>query len=302
MTNEEKHEQIIDYINPTYCALQNRFDFDHSSLYVGYQSPSKQIKNCSVIKPLHIIKYVISGKGYLKIGDRTFVVSAGDVFSLPKSVLISYYSDQDDPFSYYYIGVDGINIEKTLKQCGLSTETPVRRYDSPEVGDLFGSIYSKLKIYSFSDNLAAISDFYKLLSAMSGFADGNAVPLRRNDENYVNYAIHYIKENYAYDVSITEIADWLGIGRSYFSVLFHRETGATPQEYLLRFRINQACKLLALGMSVTEAGLHCGFNSPTNFSVQFKKIMSVTPREYLARSRERDKEEASATALTKNED
>ena len=49
-------------------------------------------------------------------------------------------------------------------------------------------------------------------------------------------------------------------------------------------------------MSVTEAGSHCGFNSPTNFSVPFKKFMLVTPREYLVLSRERDKEEASVAA------
>lgn len=304
MQNEEKHEQIVDYVNPTYCTLQNRFDFDHSSLYVGYQSPTKQLKYYGVTKPLNIIKYVISGKGYLKIGGRTFLVSAGDVFMLPKNTLISYYADQDDPFSYYYVGVDGINVEKTLEQCGLSAETPVRRYASPEIGELFKVIFSKLKTYSFADNLSAISDFYKLLSVMSAFDPDNTVALGRNDVNYVNYAIHYIKENYAYNVSVSEIADRLGIGRSYFSVLFHRETGAPPQEYLLRFRISQACKLIALGMSVTEAGLHCGFNSPTNFSVQFKKVMSVTPREYLLRSRERDKEEASAASPPpgKNED
>lgn len=290
---EEKPEQIIDYVNPTYCTLQSRFDFDHSSLYVGYQSASKLIKNYSVIKPLYIIKYVISGKGYLKIGGRTYRVTAGDVFILPKNVLLSYYSDPDDPFAYYYIGVDGINIGKTLAQCGLSEETPVRRYNSG-IGDIFASVCSKLKTYSFADNLSAISDFYRLLSVMSEFDSDNAVALHRNDVNYVNYAIHYIKENYAYNVSVSEIADRLGIGRSYFSALFHRETGASPQEYLLRFRVSQACKLIALGMSVTEAGSHCGFNSPTNFSVQFKKIMFVTPREYLLRSRERDKEEASA--------
>ncbi len=289
-------DQIVDYVNPTYCSLQSLFDFDNSSLYIGYQSASKLIKNISVIKPLYIIKYVISGKGYLKIGGRTYRVTAGDVFMLPKNVLISYYSDPDDPFAYYYIGVDGMNIEKTLARCGLSEDTPVRRYQSPEVGKAFERICMKLKTYAFTDNLAAISDFYGLLSVMSEYDRDNTVALRRNDVNYVNYAIHYIKENYAYNVSVSEIAERLGIGRSYFSALFRRETGASPQEYLLRFRISQACKLIALGMSVTEAGSHCGFNSPTNFSVQFKKFMLVTPREYLVRSRERDKEEASVAA------
>ena len=297
MKQEMKTDQVIDYINPTFCSLQSRFDFDNSSLYVGYQSASSLLINRGVIKPLYIIKYVISGKGCLEVGNRTYHVCAGDVFILPKNVFVSYYSDKTDPFSYYYVGVDGINIGKTLALCGLSESSPVRRYDE-RVGNLFKSIYDKFESYSLTSNLEAFSDFYKMLAIMSEIDAANMKPLHRNDVNYVNYAINYIKENYAYNVSVSEIAERLGIGRSYFSALFHRETGNSPQDYLLRFRISQSCKLISLGMSVTEAALHCGFNSPTNFSIQFKKIMSVTPRTYLTRARERDKEEAEAAEPT----
>lgn len=267
-----------DYVNLTFCTLQNALDFDLSSLYSGYQSATTAVRHFNVIRPLNVVKYIISGKGYLILSGRTYAVTAGDVFIIPQNVPTTYYADEKDPFSYYYFGIDGLNAAKTLESCGLSLSSPVRRYSDEKIESYFKEIYESLNTYALTDNLKAVSTFFTLLAAMSQFDPKNAVAQQRRDINYVNAAINRIKENYAYDMSVTELAADLGISRTYFSAVFKRETGMSPQEYLLRFRITQACQLISLNTSVAEAGTHCGFNSPANFCVQFKKIMGVSPR------------------------
>ena len=269
-----------DYINLTFCTLQNILDFDLSSLYSGYQSATTAIKNFNVIRSLNVVKYIISGKGYVKLNGKTYPVSAGDVFIIPQNVPTTYCADEKDPFSYYYFGIDGLNAAKTLEACGLGASSPVRRYPDKKIGEYFKELYESLNTYALTDNLKAISTFFTLLAAMSQFDPKNTVAQQRRDINYVNAAINRIKENYAYDMSVTELAADLGISRTYFSAVFKRETGMSPQEYLLRFRITQACQLITLNTSVADAGTHCGFNSPANFCVQFKKIMGVSPRAY----------------------
>ena len=156
-----------DYVNLTFCTLQNILDFDLSSLYSGYQSATTAIKNFNVIRSLNVVKYIISGKGYVKLNGKTYPVSAGDVFIIPQNVPTTYYADEIDPFSYYYFGIDGLNAAKTLEACGLGASSPVRRYPDKKIGEYFKELYESLNTYALTDNLKAISTFFTLLAAMS---------------------------------------------------------------------------------------------------------------------------------------
>ncbi len=281
-------QKIPDYENITFCSLQNHFDLDHTSFYIGYQSASSLIRNVNVVKPVFIIQCVISGKGIFEINGKRYPLQTGDVFLLPKNLPISYIADETEPFAYYYIGMDGVDMEKTLKLCGLSVNSPVRNYKGVNVPAAMKSIFHLMQQHSVSANLKALAELYELFSCMAENDPKNTLPLRKQDIDYINAAIFYIKGNYANDISVSSIAEKLGIGRTYFSWLFHRETGMTPQTYLLRYRISQACKLLNMEMSVTQASSQCGFNSPVNFSIQFKKIVGITPRAFQQRARDKD--------------
>lgn len=276
------------YENPTFSSLKNYFDFDHSSFYIGYQGATTEICNINCIKPIYIVKCVISGKGYLEITGKKYHIKQNDIFLLPKNVRVTYVADKDDPFSYYYFGIDGINIEKTLNMLGLNEANPVKKFNDPEIPALFEKIFNLLKNYSVSANLEALSFFYRLLFLMSKSDKRNSLSQEKQDIDYINTAILYIKNHYGDDISVQEIAEKLGISRTYFSWLFHKKIGLTPQNYLLRFRIAQACKLINLETSVTLASSLCGFNSPANFSTQFKKIVGITPREFQQRAKDKD--------------
>jgi AraC-like DNA-binding protein len=55
----------------------------------------------------------------------------------------------------------------------------------------------------------------------------------------------------------------------------------SPKDYLTRFRINKAIKLIKDGEeSFGEISYLCGFNSQSIFSVTFKKEKGVTPLMY----------------------
>ena len=83
------------YENLTFCSLKNYFDFDHSSFYIGYQSATTEICNINCIKPIYIVKCVISGKGYLEITGKKYHIKQNDIFLLPKNVRVTYVADKD---------------------------------------------------------------------------------------------------------------------------------------------------------------------------------------------------------------
>ena len=65
-----------------------------------------------------------------------------------------------------------------------------------------------------------------------------------------------------------------------FAKLFKKKTGLLISEYLLKCRMERACKLLKTNMSILNIAMETGFNSSTYFSTLFKKYTGKSPQDY----------------------
>ncbi len=95
-------------------------------------------------------------------------------------------------------------------------------------------------------------------------------------------ALDYIEKNYG-DSSITlnSVCSELAMSVSYFSSVFKNYTGETFVEALTKKRMEKAKILLEQGsMKNYEIAEAVGFSDPHYFSVTFKKITGMTPKEY----------------------
>jgi signal transduction histidine kinase/AraC-like DNA-binding protein len=91
----------------------------------------------------------------------------------------------------------------------------------------------------------------------------------------------YIAEHHASALSRQEIASALQISDDYVSRIFRKETGMTPWQYLHRYRIVQAQKLLQQSnQSVTEIGAQVGFSDPAYFIRVFHRESGKSPQQY----------------------
>jgi len=109
--------------------------------------------------------------------------------------------------------------------------------------------------------------------------DSNAEKI--SDRFDVDKAAEYINEKYSENISVRDIASVIALSPSHFSRIFKKETGLTPQEYLIRVRLDRAKSfLLRSRKSVTEIALQCGFSSSAHFSSSFIKRFGKTPSEF----------------------
>jgi AraC-like DNA-binding protein len=91
----------------------------------------------------------------------------------------------------------------------------------------------------------------------------------------------YLRQHAAEPLRITDLARHLGLSRARVFELFKTATGLTPNEYLLRERINRGCELLATTeQSVTDIALTIGFSSSQYFCNVFRKYAGMRPTEY----------------------
>lgn len=92
--------------------------------------------------------------------------------------------------------------------------------------------------------------------------------------------VGYIRENYASKISLDEIAAAGNVSKSGCNNLFKQYAGATPNDFLIRYRLDQATELLRnTNESVTSISSKCGFNSSSYMTSQFVKCFGMTPRQ-----------------------
>jgi len=100
-------------------------------------------------------------------------------------------------------------------------------------------------------------------------------------KSHVYRAVHFIESRFSDDIGVHEISKELLMSESYLSRLFKDETGYTIGDYLLNYRIKQACLLLNdSSAKIYEVANQVGFRDQRYFSVLFKKIVGLTPREF----------------------
>jgi AraC family transcriptional regulator len=79
----------------------------------------------------------------------------------------------------------------------------------------------------------------------------------------------------------TELAQLLRLHPTSFCRAFKQSVGVSPHRYLLAHRVNRAKEMMKdHKRSLTQIALDCGFSDSSRFSVVFRRITGVAPREY----------------------
>lgn len=106
--------------------------------------------------------------------------------------------------------------------------------------------------------------------------------IRKNKNlNRLSSITSYMKENYADDLSLEEVARIFGYSPNYLSRMFQKYAGITYKSYLQNVRLGYALKDLEKGKySITETALRCGFSGSKALARAFQKKYGMLPSEY----------------------
>lgn len=93
--------------------------------------------------------------------------------------------------------------------------------------------------------------------------------------------LHLIRERFATDLKVDELARLAGVGRRSLEERFRKEMRMTLHDCLMKRRTEEAKKLLrATPMSISLVAEACGYTSVHYFSTAFKKAAGTSPASY----------------------
>ena len=122
-----------------------------------------------------------------------------------------------------------------------------------------------------------------LLYSICGAFDKTAeyVEFSGDKQNLLFEVFNFVSKNYKGNCSLYDLSKKTAYSYVYLSKHFSKNIGISYTEYVCRFRINEACYLLAnTNNSILSVACECGFDCLRSFNRNFKSIMGTTPTKY----------------------
>lgn len=235
-----------------------------------------------ILRNGYLIHYVLNGSGIYKARGNIFRLKEGDAFLICPGELIYYEADLHTPWTYTWIGMQGIKIKGYLERTSLPDQLAVHFGHDAQLRRCHEKMAEADRLTDNRD-LIMNSILYEYLYLIAEkFPNAQYTPANINT-NHVEEALRYIEDHYCDPVTIQDLANHLGLNRSYLHRIFKSVTGSSIQSYLLDYRMRQACILLkTTSLSVRVVAHSVSYIDPLYFSRIFHKKMGVSPSEYRA--------------------
>src|SRR5258706_10621333 len=99
-------------------------------------------------------------------------------------------------------------------------------------------------------------------------------------------AVEYIQDQLDADLTVSGIAQAVGMSPDHFTWLFKKSTGQSPHQYVVEARVRKAKELLTTGkFTISEAAFHFGFADQSHLTRQVKRVFGLPPKTMLSRRR-----------------
>ena len=219
------------------------------------------------------LHYIINGKGYYMLNGEKVFFKSGHIYIIPSS--FDYVTGYDEKVGFKHMYFDFVS----SKLFGFSEPMCI---DATEYESIYGIIDMLLKFFADCDK--KIYDKYKkklhitrIFTFLMELIDDCYGVSYAADER-IEKILRYIHENYAYDITVDDMANHLYLNKSYFSKMFTEKVKMSPHEYLISYRIARGIEMLKKGYKVGEVAERVGYKNANSFSTAVKKYTGISPK------------------------
>lgn len=230
----------------------------------------------------------------LLLGDEVFEYRAGDCLVVSAEVPVSgHFFDVSREAPALGLGL----VLRPTVIAPLLLAAPTDRRPAPAMAtsraepDLLDAVLRLLRLLDHPEDATVLAPLYeqeilwRLLTGPHG-ALVRQIGLADSGLSLVGRAIRWIRDNYAEPIRVADLARLAGMSESAFHRHFRAVTTMSPIQYRKLIRLQEARALLvARPGDVAGIGHLVGYDSPTQFSREYRELFGAPPGQDAARLR-----------------
>lgn len=234
------------------------------------------------------LSWVLRGEGMRTIGDTTEPFRSGDVVLVPPHLPHLWrFDDTDGTIENITIVIEHEflhNMLMVLSDTSLPIEVFEHQTDAicftGETQQNIMTILTQMEHQSHAMQVALLLQVLVLIVEGRNHQIVGRMEKTEQDKRLENIQIFLIC-NYQRQVTIDEIAHFVGMNRSAVCTFFHQKTGRTIMSTLSDIRLREATLLLSnTTLSIQEVCYKCGFQDVPHFCRLFKQRHGMTAKEW----------------------
>ncbi|MBD3949497.1 AraC family ligand binding domain-containing protein [Tuanshanicoccus lijuaniae] len=255
--------------------------------FCGYENCTPGYSFGPAIRENYVLHYIDKGHGYFEHQNIRYPLKQGDLFLLRPNESTFYYADSNNPWSYYWIGMNGTKLKDFINLTLLS-DIPVLINSTQTPTDLIGFAV-KSTVYQANtmqrtliNELHIYSKLYDVLYQIAKIAPSPQSSAYNVQYKLYAQAQHIMSTQYSkVDLTINAVAQQLSITRNYLAAIFKQFSASSPKEYLLHIRMKRAKQLLeTTNEPIQVIAFSVGYRDPLHFSKAFKQATCSSPKQY----------------------
>lgn len=253
--------------------------FAIKSIGITYKDSNYRIHRELDKSYIHVIEYVISGRGVVNTPNGTFYPAGGDTFFLRANEVHDFYSDPADPMEKIWVTVVGTLPSAMLDSYGLTHSMLLPGIDTSHYIEQLMRIVKNSEDDFETMNAQCCIVFHRLCqfihTNLQVKNETAAIP-----ENIVRLK-KYIDFHLDEPLTIDKCNSITYLSSSQTTRNFRKYYGMAPYEYLNSQRIEWAQELLRTSSySIHDIAMQLGFQDQNYFSKYFKKKCGKSPTEF----------------------
>lgn len=227
----------------------------------------------------YILIYCTDGKGTIELDNSKFELTRRQLFCIPPNIRHVYYADSQDPWSILWVHFKGENtIHFPLH------DLRVVELDSAKTNErmmyLFMQLITILEQNYTLGNFIYAANLLSLILAEIYYREKSSDTDKQNQ--YLSRVIRYMYENLDQELTLDDLAKQSQLSKSYLNSIFNKYARRSPVDFFIHLKMQQACKYLKMtDLRVFEVSNKLGYQDPYYFSRIFKKVIGVSPRDYI---------------------
>lgn len=250
----------------------------------------------SVFRPAFCI--IAQGSKQVLLGDELFRYDSGKyLISTVDLPIVSHVAEasEEKPYLSFKISLDPAIVASVMMESGIEfkkTGANIKAMDvSPIDADLLDAVVRLSRLLDTPDEMQILAPLiireviFRLLKGNQGARLGHLIA-SAGDTRRISKAIGHLRENINQPLRIEEIARELGMSVSGFHHHFKSVTAMSPLQFQKQIRLQEARRLmLGEDFDAASAGFRVGYDDPSYFSRDYKKLFGAPPQRDIAQLR-----------------